>query len=147
MTPANTPLAAPITRRASLALLASTLSACAAPPTAADTITITGSATYRERVALPPGAVFEVSVRDVSLMDAPSVVMASLQRPIASVPQSFSLAIERRRLDPRARYSVHASIRSADQRLLFITDQSYPVINHGGGTHADLVLVSTTRPR
>lgn len=146
MTPSTNPLAAPITRRASLALLASTLGACAAQP-AADTITITGTATYRERVALPPGAVLEVSVRDVSLMDAPSVVMASLQRPIASVPQSFSLAIERQRLDPRARYSVHASIRSADQRLLFITDQSYPVINHGGGTQADLVLVSATRPR
>lgn len=146
MPPTHGPLAAPVTRRATLALLASSLGACAMPP-AADTITITGTATYRERMALPPGAVFEVSVRDVSLMDAPSVVMASLRRPIHSVPQSFSLAIERRRLDPRARYSVHASIRSADERLLFITDQSYPVINHGGGTHADLVLVSTTRPR
>ncbi len=69
MTTVHGPLATPITRRASLALLASTLGACAAHPAA------------------------------------------------------------------------------ADQRLLFITDQSYPVINHGGGTQADLVLVSTTRPR
>lgn len=146
MTPTHQPLAAPITRRASLALLASTLGACALPP-AADTLTITGTATYRERMALPPGAVFEVSVLDVSRMDAPAVVMASLRRPIDAVPQSFSLAIERRRLDPRARYSVQASIRSADQRLLFITDQSNPVINYGGGTHVDLVMVSTPRPR
>ena len=33
---------------------------------------IEGTATYRERMALPPGAVFEATLEDVSRADAPA---------------------------------------------------------------------------
>ena len=63
-----------ITRRifaaAPLALAALPLPALAAPRT------LTGTVTYRERIALPPGAVVEVSLLDVSLADAPSRTIA-----------------------------------------------------------------------
>ena len=39
---------------------------------AADDGHVTGTASYRERIALPPGAVFEAVLEDVSVADAPA---------------------------------------------------------------------------
>ena len=39
--------------------------------------TVSGTATYRERMALPPDAVLEVKLQDVSLADAPAVELGS----------------------------------------------------------------------
>ncbi len=39
---------------------------------------ITGEATYRERIALPPDAVFKVVLEDISLADAPAKTMGSV---------------------------------------------------------------------
>jgi uncharacterized lipoprotein YbaY len=50
----------------SLALLAA---GCMTDKTAPET-TVTGTATYRERIALPAGAVFEAILEDVSRADA-----------------------------------------------------------------------------
>ena len=41
---------------------------------------LTGSVTYRERVALPPGAVVNVMLFDVSLVGVPPRVVASWTR-------------------------------------------------------------------
>src|SRR5690606_5821880 len=49
-------------------LLASSVGAC----TPQDSATIEGSATYRERIALPPDAQFEATLEDVSVADAPA---------------------------------------------------------------------------
>jgi len=40
------------------------------------------TATYRERIMLPPGHVLTVKVEDVSLMDAPSRTMAEVRQPL-----------------------------------------------------------------
>src|SRR3546814_5741440 len=60
-----------------LGLSALTLSACASTAPAGQTIAVTGSVTYRERIALPPTARIEVKLDDVSLADAPSRTLAS----------------------------------------------------------------------
>jgi putative lipoprotein len=39
---------------------------------------VRGSAFYRERIALPPGAVFEASLEDVSRADAPAEVLGGV---------------------------------------------------------------------
>jgi uncharacterized lipoprotein YbaY len=39
--------------------------------------TIKGTATYRERIALPPGALFEAAIEDVSRADAPASTLAT----------------------------------------------------------------------
>ncbi len=48
------------------------------PATGAGSATskVTGSITYRERIALPPSAVVAVKLVDVSLADAPAVLIA-----------------------------------------------------------------------
>jgi len=63
-----------------------------ASASAADTVR--GTATYRERIALPPGAVLEVSLQDVSRADAPSEELGSVRiedpgNPPFEFPASF----------------------------------------------------------
>ena len=107
-----------------LGLFALTLSACASTAPAERTIAVTGSVTYRERIALPPTAQIEVTLADVSLADAPSRTLAS-QRFGAEgrqVPFAFALTVDRADLDPRHSYAVSARITDAAGRLMFITD-------------------------
>lgn len=125
---------------------ASLLSACAVPssPAAGGTaqLRVTGTVTYRERIALDPAADIVVQLLDVSLMDAPSKVLAE-QRIKANgkqVPFAYELKVDVARIDPRMRYAVSARITRGEQ-LLFINDTQYPVLTQGGATSADLVLV------
>lgn len=101
------------------------LSACASTELpAGSSISVTGSITYRERIALPPTAAIEVRLDDVSLADAPSRMLAR-QHFVAGgkqVPFSFTLTADRAAIDPRHRYAVSARITDADGRLMFITD-------------------------
>ena len=54
-----------------LALLAIVLAACTTPRA---TTTRSGTATYRERIALPSAAVFEATLEEVSRADAPALL-------------------------------------------------------------------------
>lgn len=49
--------------------------------------TVTGVASYRERIALPPGTVFEAVLEDVTLADAPAPVMGKtvLENPMPPI--------------------------------------------------------------
>ena len=129
---------------------ASLLSACAVPssPAAGGTaqLRVTGTVTYRERIALDPAADIVVQLLDVSLMDAPSKVLAE-QRIKANgrqVPFAYELKVDAARIEPRMRYAVSARITRGEQ-LLFINDTQYPVLTQGGATSADLVLVRVTQ--
>ncbi|WP_418130197.1 YbaY family lipoprotein [Variovorax sp. 375MFSha3.1] len=129
---------------------ASLLSACAVPssPAAGGTaqLRVAGTVTYRERIALDPAADIVVQLLDVSLMDAPSKVLAE-QRIKANgrqVPFAYELKVDAARIEPRMRYAVSARITRGDQ-LLFINDTQYPVLTQGGATSADLVLVRVTQ--
>ena len=102
--------------------------------------TITGTITYRERIALPPDAVVRVQLLDVSLMDvAATVIGEQVIKPEHSVPIAFVIQYDPGQIDERMSYSVSASIRSGE-RLLFISDRSYPVLTRGNSNQADLVL-------
>ena len=54
---------------------------------------ISGSASYRERIALPPDAVFEAMLEDVARADAPATVVTSTRVPSARVPIAFTIAL------------------------------------------------------
>ena len=106
------------------AITAPLLAACATVPPAEQPVSVTGSITYRERMALPPTAQVEVTLADVSLMDAPSKTIAqqSFTADGRQVPFAFSLTVDQRQLDPRHSYAVSARITDASGRLMFITD-------------------------
>lgn len=59
-----------------LGVLACATGASTPAPTPASRATVTGTVTYRERIALPPGATVTVRLQDVSRADAPAEVLA-----------------------------------------------------------------------
>ncbi|GAO80557.1 MULTISPECIES: YbaY family lipoprotein [unclassified Sphingopyxis] len=114
-----------ITRMLAVGIVAAPLlAACATIPPAEQPVSVTGSITYRERMALPPTAQVEVTLADVSLMDAPSKTIAqqSFTADGRQVPFAFTLTVDQRQLDPRHSYAVSARITDASGRLMFITD-------------------------
>ena len=130
------------------AVAAPLLAACATimPPSEAP-VSVTGSITYRERMALPPTAQVEVTLADVSLMDAPASVIArqSFTADGRQVPFAFSLTVDERKIDPRGRYSVSARITDASGKLMFITD-THNGVTFDGRPRVDmgtLVMVKT----
>ena len=102
---------------------------------------VTGMLAYRERMALPPGAVAEVWLLDTSLADVPAVEIAyqRIEEP-GNPPIPFVLEYDAQKIREGMQYSVRATIRDAD-RLLFTSDTHYPVLTRGAGNAADLVLV------
>ncbi len=113
---------------------------------AAQPIRITGSATYRQRVALPPGSRLEVKVEDVSLADAASVIIAEKTIAITGqVPVSFEIAVDPARLAQGRSYALRATIYQGTQ-MLFTTDERNSVLAEGDPERFDLVLVQVSRP-
>ena len=106
-----------------------TVLALAALPVAASAgeSVIRGTATYRERMALPPGAVLEVALEDIARADAPAPRLAEARIPVErQVPIPFVLAFDPARVDPRGRYALRATL-GHDGRVLFRTDAIHPV--------------------
>ena len=101
---------------------------------------VRGSITYRERIALPPAAVVEVTVVDVSRADAPATVIGRQRiENSGQVPIPFSVHYEPSAIDPRHRYSVQATI-SHGSESMFTSTETALVITQGHGMAADLVL-------
>jgi len=109
----------------------------------ADQATLTGTVTYRERMALPINAVLTVRLQDVSRADAPALLLAQQDIPTQgkSVPISFSLDYDPARIDERMTYAVRAEIRGADGSLLWITDTVHPVLTRGAPADGVEVLM------
>lgn len=100
---------------------------------------VTGTATYRERMALPPGAVFEAVIEDISKADAPAVVLGRTEVTSMQVPVSFTIAYDPAKIDPRARYSVRTRI-LVEGRPWFTSDTVHPVLRGAGDSRVDIVM-------
>lgn len=104
---------------------------------------LTGTITYRERVALPAGSVIEVKLQNVSNMDVPATVIAesTILTTGENVPIPFTLKYDPARIDARYSYSVSARI-LIDGELSWITTSNVPVLT-GDAPPSDVeVLVS-----
>lgn len=115
--------------------LALLFAACATTP-AEQPVSVTGSITYRERIALPPTAQVEITLGDVSLADAPSKTIArqAFTADGRQAPFPFTMTVDQRPLDPRHSYAVSARITDASGRLMFITDTRNSVAFDGRRT-------------
>ncbi len=113
-------------------------------PAPTNAVTLTGTALYRERIALPADARMIVRISDVSLMDAPATVIAETEVATAGrqVPLAFTLDYDPSRIDPRRRYSVSARITDGNGRLIWITDSHHEL--PAPGTTVELHLVQVT---
>ncbi len=106
---------------------------------------LTGSATYRERMAIPPDAVLEVWMRDVSPgLVTPSVIAeTTVLAEGRQVPLPFELKYEKSRILADHTYALKAVIRNAGE-ILFTIDQDQAVITQGNPTEVELMLVRPT---
>ncbi|HEX6018578.1 MAG TPA: META domain-containing protein [Burkholderiaceae bacterium] len=120
------------------ALLVALLVAGCATPRA--TLSISGTASYRERMALPPDAVFEATLEEVSRADAPAAVVASVQVASPAVPIAFTIAIDPARIVASRRYAVRGRI-TVDGQVLFSSDAAYPVLGAGDARRIDPMLL------
>jgi len=93
-----------------------------APKTSLD-----GEVFYLQRSALPPTATLSVSLQDVSLADAPAIVLDEQNGPVkGQVPLPFHLSYDPAQVKPGHRYSVSARI-EVDGKLMFITTEHHAV--------------------
>jgi putative lipoprotein len=103
---------------------------------------ITGTVTYRNRSALPPTAVIEVSLQDISLADAPAKVISTqkIEAGGKQPPFAYELPYDPAQIDPRHTYSVSARITEGSE-LIFISDTVYPVLTRGAPMTGVAILV------
>ncbi len=108
---------------------------------------VSGTVSYRERLALTPGATVKVELRDVSYADAPAPLIASqtISNP-GQVPIEFRVEYNRDDIDPRNTYGISARITESDGRLAFINDTAYDVITRGNPSSVDMLLVLAQPP-
>lgn len=120
------------------ALAAATVLVAVALPLPALAGLITGTAGYRQRIAVPPDAVFEAVLIDAAIADAPARELGRVRRqPAGQPPFRFSIPYRDSALTPRGRYAVRATLRHGG-RLLFITDTI--TLASSGGTSQPLSL-------
>ena len=108
---------------------------------------VTGTATYRERIALSPEAVFEATLEDISLADAPAKVLGRirLESP-GQVPIAFEIPYDDADIDERYSYAVRARILVGGQ-LMFTSDTVHSVLTRGHGSEVKILMVRVARPR
>lgn len=109
--------------------------------TAAEPVALTGTATYRERIALEPGAILEVELLDVSRADAPAARHASIRLAAETqVPIRFTLYYDPALIDQTHTYSVSAKLLSAD-RVIFRSNTINPVLTRGAAENPEVLMV------
>lgn len=103
---------------------------------------ISGTVTYRQRIALPPTAVLTVRLEDVSRADASATIVSEQRIETAGkqVPIPFDLVFDWKKIQERNRYSVRAEITDGG-RLLYVSDTASPVLTQGNPRTVDITVV------
>ncbi len=133
--------------------VAAPLAACAGTPRpvapdeerVGDFLTVIGALAYRERVALVPGSVMQVSLSDISKADAPATLLAEQTVVLdgQQVPIPFAVSVDRGLLQAGHRYAVRGHLKDSDDRLMWTTDTVH-VVDRVRATH-DLGTLSLVR--
>ncbi|MNT16760.1 hypothetical protein D3C71_1131300 [compost metagenome] len=113
-------------KKLTLLAAATLLSACQST-SPSDKASLDGEVFYLQRSALPPTATLSVSLQDVSLADAPAIVLDEQKGQVkGQVPLPFHLSYDPAQVKPGHRYSVSARI-EVDGKLMFITTEHHTV--------------------
>ena len=136
-----------------LIVSAPALSACQTPPASlspaqeAALLTVTGSASYRERMAAPKGSVLKVELSDTSRADAPAIPLADWSDSLddGGVPKSFILRVNEP-LDPRFTYTLRATVTGPEGDLLWTTDRAHRISDVAGKVDAGTLMMVKVQP-
>jgi len=106
-------------------LLIAALSLAAQQSIAAD-LSVAGTATYRERIALPDNAALTVRLLDITDAGAPPVsVGETIVSPAGQVPVAFAFTVAGNLAAADHRYALHASV-AVDGKVLFASAEPAP---------------------
>jgi uncharacterized lipoprotein YbaY/uncharacterized membrane protein len=101
---------------------------------------LSGTVTYRERIALPPGSIVQVQLIDVSGRDGQGVVLAGqMIAPSHQVPISFELEFDPAKIDPSRHYALRATISDPGGQLMWVTPEVVPV--RPGESSSDIQII------
>jgi putative lipoprotein len=94
------------------------------PPTS-----VSGTVNKRDRSALPPDALVEVSLLETTQQEAAPILNQQVI-PLngQQLPVEFNLSYDMAAIDPAGLYSVQARVLQADGKLLYISQEDFPVI-------------------
>lgn len=105
---------------------------------------VRGTATYRERLALPPNAIFEATLEDVTKADAPAELIGRYRADqLTGATIRFEINYDSTQIDPSHRYVVRGRI-VVGGKLLLHTDPPPRVLTGGRGTQVSLLLTPAT---
>jgi len=127
-----------------LALLVSTINACGSDD---ESSKITGSVSFADPVVPQSTWRVIVTLEDDSVADASSVEIGSfVQDSPAEVPIRYEIGYAQSSIIERNSYNVAAQVLDVANPsapvLLFISEQSYPVLTQGFGSEADIIVVA-----
>ncbi len=101
---------------------------------------LSGTAHFPEPVALPPEAVFEAVLSDVSRADAPATEIGRTERPApGAAPIAFEIPYDPAAIEPARRYAVRARVVAGDD-LLLTSDSDLPVLTGGAPAEVEVPL-------
>src|SRR5262245_48543291 len=105
--------------------VASSNAASSAPALGAHAVT--GTATYLERIKMPPGASLRVQLIDNLLADTPKAVIGETTlKDVAGPPYAFRLPFDPAKLRANGQYGLHAALSGPDGKLWFVSDTRVP---------------------
>jgi putative lipoprotein len=106
---------------------------------AADLVVVSGTVTYRERMALPPDSVLVVQVLDAPADAAATIVAEVVVTPTSQVPIAYAVALDRGTFDLGQHYTLSAQISVGDD-VLFTSTGDVPVLPEPPAQTINLVL-------
>jgi uncharacterized lipoprotein YbaY len=123
-----------------VASLAALAAGCAQPKSQRAPTAITGTVTYRERIALPPAARVEVQLVDATDPDQTSPLIAErLMDQPGQVPIAFSLAYDPATIQASRTYALRVRIRVGDD-VWFASPFDLRVLTGGNPTQVEVQL-------
>lgn len=103
--------------------------------------TVTGTATFRERIMPPADARLVVILSDISRADAPAVELGRVEIENAGgPPYAFEIEYDASVIEENHSYAVRATLWVGD-RMMFTTDTVAPVITRGAPDEVNLIMV------
>ncbi len=106
---------------------------------------VTGTALYRERIAMPPGAVFEVTLEEAGKPGAQPVILGQMRKTDAGQPPyAFTITYDKAKVRKRRTYVIRARV-LVDGRPRF-ESEAVRVLTRGKGRDAGAVLMRGVRP-
>ena len=104
---------------------------------------VSGTVTYRERIALPDDAVVSVKLLDTSLQDVAATVLGEqvIHTEGQQAPIPFEIQYNETDIQSNHTYQIGVRITDGSGKLLFINTTATPVITRGAPTHDVEVIV------